>query len=124
MKLLDHIKNFKIFEIGDFVVTSDETVCKVISLPKFKYRIKYTDGDFDDYYTDDFDSVRGNDWTIQGYRVYYVQEDNKLDWTTFHFMVQYELFDGVKHVNLIPKLNKLSMLLEKKELEEKISRIQ
>jgi len=121
MTLIEQIQNFKVFEVGTFVINKGK-LYRITALPKYKYTIRYTDGDFDVYYTDDWEQVRGSRWEMLGYGLNFI-ENNELDFTYSVLFAKFELFDLEIHSSLMSEFEKFKLLLAKRELDDQLRKI-
>lgn len=118
MTVLEGIKKFVEYNIGDFVVTNG-VLYQITQLPCFEYTIRYTDGDWDTYMVQNFEEVASHNWDILGYGLKYLRDDG-FAYTRHHLFVEYELYDEKVHSKLISSYKKFQLLSDLDELDNEI----
>lgn len=114
MTALEIFKSIPTFNIGDLVVY-DNNVYRILKNPRFKYRVNYTDGDWDDYYEDDIEHCREN-LTILGYVLEGISGNIFLKW----YDLNIRLYDPIFDVKLEKHKQQLDLHFKMKELTESI----
>ncbi len=124
MTAIDMIKSFKEFNVGDFVVTDNQHLFQIVRLPRFKYTVRYSDGDWDTYYVDDFESIRSSEWEMIGYQVKYQSAvTHEFAVKNYKITVQYELYDSIKHDHLKSKYKAFQIGLAKEALDNQLDEL-
>ncbi len=122
MTLLEQIKNFKVFDVGDFVVCNDKLL-QITQQPHFSYTVRYTDGDWDTYYVESFEEVRKDcEWDILGYSVKTIV-NNRFMVHRYHLFVDLERFSAKTHPHLLSEYDKFQLLLDKQEIQNKLDKL-
>ena len=137
MTIIEFIKNFKEYNIGDFIVYKDEfdkfNLFQVIDTPKFFMGTSGHSYNIDcDYYpnesdntTDDFEYAKeSSPWIFPfGYRLRYadgVRSTSRLNDKRDVLFALYEPFDPIKHPELIETHERFLKLLQIEELRKQL----
>lgn len=124
MTLIDFIKNFVEYEIGDFVVYGNEKIFLIDGAPKFAL---YDSDGFSGHVTDyicDLKRIHFTRGAIPvGYSVIYVDSENNLSEQYHQLCTLYEKYDSEKHVHLQNEMTKFQKLLEIERLKDEIEEL-